>query len=419
MTVTVLNKPLCGTIAAPSSKSDLHRKLICASLSDSPCSIAYHGELGHDILATIDCLRALGAQFTIHNSQFTIEIKPIINKLDLPKNSILDCNESGSTLRFLLPVAAALCDDFTVIGSGRLPERPIGTALEILRSHGCIVDGSRLPLRVRDKLSGGKFTLPGDVSSQYLSGLLFALPLIRGGEIALSTALQSAAYVDMTLRTLRDFGVRYSVNNNVYTLCGCPSLTPPASLLTAESDWSNAAFLLCAGAHKDASVMVKGLSQNSLQGDRAIVDILQRMGVNIMKKADSITISGGDLRGITLDVSEIPDLVPPVAVLMSIAQGESRITNASRLRLKESDRLAAMAQSINVIGGNVHEMPDGLIIRGVKTLKGGTADSFNDHRIAMSLALAAAWCRQPVTITNAEAVDKSYPDFFDIYTSCV
>ncbi|MDR1410246.1 MAG: 3-phosphoshikimate 1-carboxyvinyltransferase [Oscillospiraceae bacterium] len=527
MTVTIPNVPLRGNIVAPSSKSDLHRKLICAALFGELSSIACRdGELGQDILATIDCLTVLGAKIT-QRAQ-ALEVCGI-QSLEYRETPVLNCHESGSTLRFLLPVAAALCDHFIISGSGRLPERPVGTALEILRAGGCVVNSDSLPFYVFGRLSGHSFTLPGDVSSQYLSGLLLALPLLGGGEIRLSTPLQSAAYVDMTLCTLREFGVDYDVQDGIYALpilseadikksiktfvkggwnafqggsdilkginrlmrlkparsalyigkggrdmiaagqqmLSCSkeladagkekfetlhaaaeanlqiaknvrddirqrklrALTQPKNPITdlkdpitprelyAEGDWSNAAFLLCSGAHPKASMTVKGLSAQSLQGDRAIVEILRRMGVNITQMADEITVTGGDLRGITLDVREIPDLVPPIAILMSVAHGESRITSGERLRLKESDRLSAIAQTINALGGNAHETADGLLIQGVQSLRGGMRKSFNDHRIAMALALAAAWCESPVIIADAGAVSKSYPNFYDEWRS--
>ncbi|MDR3345527.1 MAG: 3-phosphoshikimate 1-carboxyvinyltransferase, partial [Oscillospiraceae bacterium] len=412
MIVTIPNSPLRGKIAAPSSKSDLHRKLICAVLSGSPCEIAFSGTLGQDILATIDCLQALGAVIALDG--LVIKIAPLKPER-IPPRPVLHCRESGSTLRFLLPVAAALCDEFTVDGSGRLPDRPIDTALKILHEHGCFVEGERLPLRVSGRLLGQSFTLPGDVSSQYLSGLLFAVPLLGAGEIRLSTALQSAAYVDMTLRTLNEFGAQYTASDGVYTLKQKSVKEISASMkkfakldkpvvprkICAEGDWSNAAFLLCAGAHSGADVTVTGVLEQSLQGDRAIVKILRSIGAKITQTPDAVRVRGGNLRGITPDVREIPDLVPPLAILMSVAEGESRITGGARLRIKESDRLAAAAQSINTLGGHAQETPDGLIIQGSRQLCGGTADSFNDHRIAMALALAAPWCAEPVTITDA------------------
>jgi 3-phosphoshikimate 1-carboxyvinyltransferase len=326
----------------------------------------------------------------------------------------LDCRESASALRFLLPVAAAICDEFTVTGRGSLPGRPVDTAIDILRAHSCIVEGKRLPLRVKGRLSGGSFTLPGDVSSQYLSGLLFALPLIPGGgEIYLSTPLHSSAYADMTLQALSDFGINYTQKNGTFKLNDCRFRTPCPSLLTPENDWSAAAFWLCAGARDGAEVTVKGLAPSSLQGDRKIINILRRMGANVTVKGEAVTVSGGKLRAITLDAGEIPDLVPPLAMLMSAAQGQSVIENAARLRFKESDRLYAVSQAVNSIGGNARETQNGLIIHGVPYLRGGTADSFNDHRIAMLLAIASAWCKEPVTITGFEAVKKSYPLFYN------
>ncbi|MCL2022907.1 MAG: 3-phosphoshikimate 1-carboxyvinyltransferase [Oscillospiraceae bacterium] len=406
MTMSVPNIPINRTIAVPSSKSDIHRKLICAFVTKTTCDITYTGELGQDIRATIDCLRALGA--VIDNVGETLSLRDFQSPADSP---VLDCRESGSTLRFLLPVAAAVCEEFTITGAGRLPERPIDTALTILREHGCVVDGDKLPLCIKGKMVGENFSLAGDVSSQYLSGLLFALPLLGGGEITLTTPLESRAYVDMTMAALAQFGVQYVVEGSRYIL----SKISPSNIqrITADGDWSNGAFLLCAGVHPKAQAAVTGLSMSSLQGDKEIVNILEKMGANLEITRDTVTVSGGNLRAITLDVREIPDLVPPVAIVMSVARGQSRIVGGERLRLKESDRIAAMARTINSLGGTARETSDGLIIDGVSSLKSCTADSFNDHRVAMALAIAAPWCDGAVTITDAGAVEKSYPGFYE------
>jgi 3-phosphoshikimate 1-carboxyvinyltransferase len=390
----------------PSSKSDLHRKLICAALSRTHGEIEYHGELGEDILATIDCLGQLGSRIELGASRLVVDPGEIVSA---PR---LNCRESGSTLRFLLPVAAALCDEFTISGCGRLPQRPIGTVIELLRKNGCSVVGEALPLSVRGRLRGGSFSLPGDVSSQYLSGLLFSLPLLGGGEIRLTTALKSAAYIDITLRNLSAYGINYTVAPNRYILPPGREYSAPTTQLSAEGDWSNAAFFLCAGAKPGAGLIVKGLQPDSPQGDKALPDILRSMGANIVFTEGEIAVSGGELRAIDLDASEIPDLVPPLAVLMSVARGESRIYGAARLRHKESDRLSSVCAMLSALGGDVRETEDGLIIKGKPALSGGEADSANDHRIAMAASLAAQWCKNSVTIFNADAVRKSYPNFY-------
>jgi len=413
MTVTVLNKPLCGTIAAPSSKSDLHRKLICASLSDSPCSIAYHGELGHDILATIDCLRALGAQFTIHNSQFTIEIKPIINKLDLPKNSILDCNESGSTLRFMLPIVCALGIRGSFQMAGRLPERPLAPFDAELAGHGITFSRPELNiLYCEGRLEPGEYVLPGNVSSQYITGLLLALPLIAGDScLTVTEPIESEDYITLTLDVCAAFGRKHS--GVQYIFRKNEGFKSPG-VVDAEGDWSNAAFWLCAGAMPGGDITLNGMHANSTQGDKEICNILRQMGAQAEWLPDgTVSVKEGKRRGVDIDARAIPDLVPVLAAVAAVSEGTTFIKNAGRLRIKESDRLMSTTQTLNALGAKVMEAEDGLRIEGVPTLSGGTVDAHGDHRIAMMAAIATAACSGNVTITGATAVNKSYPKFWE------
>jgi len=409
MEIRVTPAALSGTVAAIPSKSHLHRLLICAALADAPTRIIAAAS-SRDIEATVGCLNALGA--TIRREGDTLLVSPIGETPDCP---LLDCGESGSTLRFLLPVAAALCSKARFSGSGRLPERPIGHLLEELRRHGVNFSAERLPFTVSGRLTGGDYHLPGHVSSQYLTGLLLALPTCAAdSRLRLTTALESSAYIDITLTALQRFCVRIDVQNGAYLIPGRQAFRSPGRI-AAEGDWSNAAFFLAAGALA-REVAVSGLDPASPQGDRRIVEILKNLGAKVSVCGHSVAVGPAELRGAVIDISPVPDLLPALAVLVAFASGETRFINGARLRLKESDRLAATAGLIRALGGSAEERGEELIVQG-QGLQGGVAESCNDHRIVMAAALAAVGCVRPVIIRGAEAVAKSYPHFFDDYRS--
>jgi 3-phosphoshikimate 1-carboxyvinyltransferase len=404
MNVIVKPSALTGKLRVIPSKSDAHRKLICAAVSDAPTRLEMSGSCG-DIDATISCLIALGAEISREGGE--VKVCPIKDR----KTAVLDCGESGSTFRFLLPVAAAVCSKATFIGRGRLPQRPIGHLADVMRSHGVSFSADSLPFDIEGRLTSGLYSLPGNVSSQYITGLMMALPLLYGdSEIRLNTPLESRGYVDMTVSALWDFGVRVKPCENGWNVPGNQTFVSPKTL-RVEGDWSNAAFFLAAGALKK-SVTVCGLDMNSEQGDKAIVDILSEFGAEVSVCGSEVTVSHAPLHGCTVDVSDIPDLLPILSVVASFARGKTRFIGASRLRLKESDRLASVSQMLNALGGAAEEEPDALIVKG-KPLTDGCVDGCGDHRIVMSAAIAALCCSGAVTITGAEAVNKSYPDFFD------
>ncbi|MDR2753610.1 MAG: 3-phosphoshikimate 1-carboxyvinyltransferase [Oscillospiraceae bacterium] len=365
---------LQGKIAAIPSKSDLHRIAIASSLAGQDCGAV--PEISEDIGATKAALQAIFSE----------------------KMTTVDCKESGSTLRFLLPVAAALAKSCTFTGTGRLPARPLQPLLGLLRAHGCAIDAERLPLQIGGRLLPGRFALPGNISSQFVTGLLFALPLLPdGSEIALTSPLESRGYVDMTLRTLACFSIVIEKTPQGFFVPGGQCYLPPASaLLAPEGDWSNAAFWLAANA-LGSDVTVANLDRESAQPDRVV---------------ERLFAQSGDL---VLDAAACPDLVPIAAVVMALTPGVHTIQNAARLRLKESDRLAAMAQNLNTLGAEATELPDGLRIRGSNHLRGGVVESHNDHRIAMAMAIAALRCDGPVLLRGAQAVAKSYPGFWEDY----
>lgn len=405
MTVTLTPAPLVGTIPAIASKSAAHRLLICAALADRPTELSLNA-LSEDIAATISCLRAMGARISRRGEAITVT--PIAGAALRPA---LNCGESGSTLRFLLPVAAAVCRGASFSGRGRLPERPLAPLMDAMRAKGVSFSAESLPFEIDGRLRGGVFELPGDVSSQFVSGLLLALPLLEeDSEIALTSPLLSAGYADMTRAVLGGFGVAADETSEGYFVRGGQRPVSPV-YTRVEGDWSNAAFMLCAGA-VGGNVTVTGLDLNSPQGDRKIVEMLRAFGAAVEVNGGAVSVSGGKLKAVEIDVSQTPDLLPALSVLAALAEGESRFTGAARLRMKECDRLNACAQMINSLGGRAEEALDSLTVYG-GGLDGGSAEGFGDHRMVMAAAVASAGCRNAVTISGAEAVGKSYPGFFE------
>ncbi|MBQ2879130.1 MAG: 3-phosphoshikimate 1-carboxyvinyltransferase [Anaerotignum sp.] len=401
---TPLNK---GQVRVISSKSDAHRSLIAAALAEEE-SVLFVDGWSDDLEATIRCLDALGAE--IYKEPSGIEVVPVRRNANA---AVLDCGESGSTLRFLMPVAAALGKTVTFEGKGRLPERPIGILLEELAQHGCSVNGDKLPVEIDGQLKSGVYTLPGNVSSQFITGLLFALPLLEGdSEIHLTTEAESRGYIDMTLKTLKTFGIEVRNREHGWYIPGGQSYNGPRMRFT-EGDWSNAAFWLTAGAIK-GSVGCQGLDMESMQGDRAIVSLLEEFGAETKMILNQITVTNKEMKGIRIDASQIPDLVPILCIAGAAAEGKTEIYNAGRLRIKESDRLAVMAECLQKIGVEVEEKEDGLIITGGCNPPEGEVviDSHNDHRIVMAMAIAAVSLGVDIVIENADAVNKSYPSFF-------
>ena len=397
-----------GEVHIPASKSQAHRLLICAALSKEETRIHCDG-LSKDILATVACLRAMGAE--IREEGDILCVHPI---RDTPATEVqLPCGESGSTLRFLLPVVGALGIRGCFLREGRLPERPLAPLDRELNAHGMHLRQEGSALHVQGKLCPGAYRLPGNVSSQYISGLLLALPLLGGESVlAVEGSIESAAYIQMTENALKLSGISYTKEENIYCIAGGqrPALRGE---LQVEGDWSNAAFFLCVGALSEKGVLLQGLDPASPQGDRAVLELLSRFGAQLQIGESGIFAKKGSLRGIEIDAAPIPDLIPVLSVLAAGAQGDTRIKNAGRLRLKESDRLKTTASLLRNLGGSVEELPDGLVIHGSGSLLGGEAESFGDHRIAMSAAVAACLCREPVELSGAECVAKSYPRFWE------
>lgn len=384
MNVTINPTRLSGVVEAVSSKSDGHRKIICSALSDSETEIIINN-ISDDIEATLDAIKCLGGDFI--KTENGILIKPIKGKKDKVS---LDFRESGSTARFLMPIASVLCENGEFSGQGRLPDRPFAELTGQMRKNGVMVSADNLPMTTKGTLKSGEFELPGNVSSQYISGLLFALPMLDSeSRIKLTSPLMSAPYVDMTIDVLSKFGVKIEVLENEYIVKPQKYISPKR--LEVEGDWSSAAFWVVAD-KICGNVKINGMNPKSRQGDKAITEILDKTEI---------------------DARDIPDLVPILAVLAASRVGKTRIYGAERLRIKESDRLYAITKCINDLGGNAEETEDGILITGTGKLSGGQVDSFNDHRIAMSCAIASCICENEVKILNAECVKKSYPAFFD------
>lgn len=388
--VELENSILKGEVFIPPSKSAAHRALVCSFLA---------GE---------------GTVEPIINSNDMKAMEQVIGALK-NNSDVADCIESGNTLRFMIPVAAALGKTVTFIGSGRLPERPIGDYLRLLPEHNvkCTSDG-KLPLKIEGQLTSGVYEIAGNISSQYITGLLLALPILDGdSEIVLTTKLQSKPYVDMTIKVMADYGVVVEERENGYFIKGNQSYKKRD--YTVESDWSQAAFFLVGGA-LNGDVILKGLDMNSTQGDKEIVSILKQFGADIEVKSDYIRAKKSVLKGIEIDVTDIPDTVPALAVAAAFAKGTTVIKGGERLRLKESDRIESVVSNLKRLGVDVEEKSDGMVITGGGA-KGALLEGYNDHRIPMAFSMAALCAQGNTVITDANSINKTYPSFFKDYNS--
>lgn len=389
MLVKISNSVLSGNVTAPPSKSAAHRALICSFLSGG------------------------GTVKPIINSRDMAATVGIINSLK-NNESVLDCIESGSTMRFMIPVAASLGRNVEFVGQGSLLKRTVGEFTELLPIHGVKVESSGcLPFKISGQLKNGSFEVSGDVSSQYVTGLLLALANLQGDSaVIMKTPLQSKPYVDMTVKVMADYGVNVKETDFGYLIKGGQQFKKID--YTVEGDWSQAAFFLTAGAI-GGNVTVKGLDFNSTQGDKAIVDVIRKFGGSVKTDADGITCISSELTGTDIDASDIPDLVPIIAVLASYAKGKTVISGAERLRYKESDRIESVVTNLTAMGADVKETSDGMIINGGKGLKGTELKGYNDHRIVMSFSVAGLFAQGETVIDDAESINKSYPSFFEDY----
>lgn len=406
MNVRIKPSKLIGRVNAPSSKSFSHRMLIAAALAGGVSEIS-NISASEDIDATVGALTALGAKIFREGNTYTV-----IGIKTPAASAVIDCRESGSTMRFIIPIAAALGCSCEFHGRGKLPERPITPYIRELGKNGAVITRTEgvMPFTMNGTLKGGDYLLEGDISSQFISGLLFALPLCSGNSvIRLASRLESKPYADMTVEALSRFGVTVDESEDrdglpVYRIRGGQKYRSADA--SVEGDYSQAAFYFAANA-LGSEIKVDNLSENSVQGDKKILEIIGGISYN------KINDSGlRKLPAFSVDVSDIPDLVPVLSVLGCFTDGVSRITGAKRLKIKESDRLEAIAAALGNIGGKITVKDDSIEIEPVESFHGGTIDGCNDHRIVMASAIASTMADGEVTITDAEAVTKSYPDFW-------
>lgn len=386
MDITITPSRLSGTVTAIPSKSQAHRLLICAAFADGPTELLC-SQTNRDMDATADCLNALGAK--ILRTHWGYQVTPLGQ---IPKTAQLNCHDSGSTLRFLLPVAGALGVDATFVLEGRLPQRPLSPLWEEMERMGCQLSRpTPETIHCQGRLRAGDYFIDGGVSSQFITGLLLAATRMPGvSQLHLTGKVESQPYIAMTQEALAMFGC----DSKEYRITGGVPFHSPGNV-QVEGDWSNGAFFLAAQALGN-DVAVENLNYDSAQGDRAVQQLLP-----VLKK------------NTVIDASDIPDLVPILAVVAACNQG-AKFTGIRRLRLKESDRVASVIAMLTALGGKAEASEDALTVYGT-SLTGGVVDSCNDHRIAMSAAIAATVCEQPVTILGAQCVEKSYPHFFEEY----
>ena len=398
MDLQITPKKLSGAVTPPPSKSQAHRLLIAAALAEGESTL-HNIARSQDIEATLRCITALGGSWT-ETSPGTLTVTGIGGRRfsggELPR---LDCGESGSTLRFFIPIALAVAGGGIFTGHGRLMERPQGPYFQLFDKKGIFYEQKDGVLTVRGALTPGEYVLPGNVSSQFFTGLLFALPLLDGvSAVVSSTEIESQAYITMTLEAMRQAGVPVAERPGLRSFEVLHTAYHPFAA-TVEADWSQAAFWYAAN-FLDSRVEIRDLNPDSGQGDKVVSELYWQLA------------RPGDAE---IDVSGCPDLLPPLAVMAAVRSGTTRFVNAARLRIKESDRLSTITAALTALGAEVHEEPDRLIIVGKPSLPGGTVDCANDHRIAMMAAIAATGCTGPVTVLGAECVQKSYPDFWEVY----
>lgn len=405
---------LKGEVKIPPSKSMAHRAIICAALSDGLCIIE-NIDYSDDIIATIDAMNSLGARIVKHKDY--IEVIGAYGSGEKAKESrIIDCNESGSTLRFLVPISLLFKGSSKFIGRGNLGKRPLTTYYNIFERQGIeySYEEGNLNLVINGELKPGTFEVEGNVSSQFITGLLFTLPLLKqDSKIVITTEMESKGYIDLTLRAMSDFGVKI-INNNYREFIIKGNQKYNARNYRVEGDYSQAAFFLCADSLGN-DVLCKDLNLNSLQGDKEVIDILERM--NVIFNANDVGVKGitnGELISTVIDGSQCPDIIPVLTSVAALTKGTTEIINAGRLRIKECDRLAAVTSELNKLGAKIIEKEDGLVVTGVEKLQGGVEVwSHKDHRIAMTLSIASTRCEEPIVIKDYECIAKSYPNFFE------
>lgn len=402
--LTLSPQKLRGNVTVPPSKSMAHRAVICASLAAGRSTIK-NIQLSEDIIATIEGMRSFGAVISYDDQTLTIDGAALGTSQD--SRRMIDCNESGSTLRFLIPLATLFTGETQFVGRGQLGKRPLEPYQEIFAAQALSyhqVDSDALQLTVDGTLTPGVYEMRGDISSQFITGMLLTLPLLAGDSVLkITTHLESIGYIDLTLSVLKAFGIEleYDGKSQEFRIKGHQRYT--AQPYEVEGDYSQAAFWLSANALGN-TLNVTGLDPSSLQGDRAIIGILEALQ------------SGSVESERVIDGAQVPDIIPVVALVAALSKGKTTIINLERLRIKESDRLAATQKELTALGANIEIAGDSLVIEGVFALSGGKEVwSHKDHRMAMMLAIASTVCNEPIHIKDSECVKKSYPDFWEIF----
>ena len=417
MKIKIKPSILNGKIEIPPSKSYSHRAVIAAALAESGKKSKIDNlKFSVDITTTTDIMENWGAK--IKRFESALEIIGNDGKV-VPKDKYVQCNESGSTIRFLIPIGITDENELIFDGKGKLVDRPLDSYYRIFDKQGIFYknENGKLPLTVNGKLKAGNYEIDGNISSQFITGLLYALPLLDGdSKLTINKNLESKGYIDLTLEILKLAGIKI-VNNNYksFDIKGNQIYKPFD--YTVEGDYSQVAFWIVAGiisANKDNEIKCLHVNKNSLQGDREIIEIVTRMGANLKIFDDYVLVRPSKTKGTVIDISQCPDIGPILTVLGALSEGETRIINGERLRIKESDRITSIKTELNKLGANVAEEGDSLIIQGVEGFTGGvTVNAWNDHRIAMSLAIASTRCEKEIILEEAESVRKSYPHFWD------
>lgn len=412
MTIAIQPKRIKGNVQVPPSKSMAHRAIICASLARGK-SVISHVEYSKDIKATIKAMKALGTMIFEYDDYLEIDGTTTFFR----NNCEIDCCESGSTLRFMVPISIVCEANVHFIGEGRLGKRPLDVYYQIFDQQNIsyLYKENVLDLYIRGQLHAGVFEIPGDVSSQFISGLLFALPLMDDdSKIVITSPLQSKGYIDLTIQMLNRYGIEIINHDYQELIIPGGQYYHPCDYVV-EADFSQAAFYLVADALGN-DIVLDGLNLESKQGDKEAIDILQRMGCQLTPKERGYQLYPGILSATDIDGSQCPDIIPVIALACALADGVSYIRNIARLRIKECDRLSATVEVINQLGGIAKEYDDYMIIEGVSKLQGGTVSSYNDHRMAMMEAIASTVCEDVVVIDNKECVKKSYPSFWEHFS---
>ena len=419
MKIKIKPSTLNGTIEIPPSKSYSHRAVIAAALAESKDnrkSKIDNLKFSVDITATTDIMENWGAK--INREESSLEIVGNSGKV-VPRDKYVQCNESGSTIRFLIPIGITNENELIFDGKGKLVDRPLDSYYRIFDEQEIFYknENGKLPLEVKGKLKAGNYEIDGNISSQFITGLLYALPLLDGdSKLIINKNLESKGYIDLTMEILKLAGIK--IKNNDYKsfeIKGNQKYKPFD--YTVEGDYSQVAFWIVAGiisANRDNEIKCLHVNKNSLQGDREIIEIVERMGAKLEIFYDYLIVKPSKTKGTVIDISQCPDIAPILTVLGALSEGETRIINGERLRIKESDRITSIKTELNKLGANVNEEGDSLIIQGVEKFNGGvTVNAWNDHRIAMSLAIASSRCEKEIILEEAESVRKSYPHFWD------